>query len=295
MGVDPIAYAIEVGYTLFNNEIALDFCRVELRMRVGFAQFESVFGDKERNIETILKLLKQGADQEADLLVLPELCNTGYVFRSEKELKTLSEEVPNGRTTRELVKFAEDSSLHVVAGLCEREGDKYFNSAVLVGPEGFVAKYRKAHLYNEENIWFSKGDIPFRVYGIPDARIGIMICFDWFFPEVARILALEDAQIICHPSNLILPYCQKALLGAAVQNRVFIVTANRTGTERGVKFTGMSQIIDPNMKILARSGIDEEEAKTVEIDQRIADSKRINKYNDLRLDRRVDLYRPLLD
>jgi len=122
-----------------------------------------------------------------------------------------------------------------------------------------------------------------------------MICFDWFFPEVARILALKGAQAICHPSNLILPYCQKALLAAAVQNRVFIVTANRVGTERGVKFTGLSQIIDPNMKVLARSGRNEEEVKTVEIDPHVADSKKINKYNDLRLDRRVDLYHPLVE
>ncbi len=264
-------------------------------MKVGFAQFEPIFGDKERNIKTILKSLEEGVYQEADLLVFPELCNTGYVFRSGEELRILSEDVPSGRTTKELIRFSENSDLYIVAGLCEREDDKYFNSAVLVGPEGFIAKYRKAHLFNEEKLWFSKGDTPFQVYSIHDARIGIMICFDWLFPEVVRILALKDAQIICHPSSLILPYCQKALLGAAIQNRVFIITANRIGTEREVRFTGMSQIIDPNMKILARSGRNEEKVKTVEIDPRIADSKRVNKYNDLWLDRRVDLYHHLLE
>jgi len=264
-------------------------------MRVGFAQFEPVFGDKERNVRTILKLLKERIGQEADLMVLPELCNTGYVFRSKKEVETLSENVPEGKTTKELIEFAEDSGLHIVAGLCEKENGKHFNSAVLVGPEGFIAKYRKAHLFNEETLWFCKGDTPFQVYSISEARIGMMICFDWFFPEAIRILALKNAQIICHPSNLVLPYSQKALLGAAVQNKVFIITANRIGTERGFRFTGMSQIIDPNMEILARSGRDKEEVKTVEIDPRTADSKRINKYNDLWLDRRVDLYGPLLE
>jgi len=264
-------------------------------MKVGFAQFESVFGDKEANINTILRLSKTAVDQETDLLVLPELCNTGYVFKSKKEVEALSENVPEGRTTRELIRFAEDSGIHIVAGLCEKQNDQHFNSAVLVGPEGFIGKYRKAHLFYEENLWFSKGDIPFQVHAIPNAKIGIMICFDWFFPEVVRILALKGAEIVCHPSNLILPYSQKALLGTAVQNNVFIITANRIGVERGVRFTGLSQIIDPKMKILARSGKKEEDIKSVEIDPRIADSKRINKYNDLWLDRRIDLYGALLE
>ncbi|MFQ6095372.1 MAG: nitrilase-related carbon-nitrogen hydrolase, partial [Candidatus Bathyarchaeia archaeon] len=264
-----------------------------LSMKVGYIQFEPIFGDKDRNLKTILRLLEEAVDQEAELLVLPELCNTGYVFRSQKELEALSENIPNGRTTQTLIKFAEESSLYIVAGLCEEADGRYYNSAVLVGPGGFIANYRKTHLFNEENLWFSKGDIPFEVYNASKVRIGIMICFDWFFPEVIRILALKGAQIVCHPSNLILPYCQQAILGAAVQNRVFIITANRIGTERGVEFTGMSQIVDPNMKVLARSGKDMD-VKIVEIDPKAADSKRINKYNDLWLDRRVDLYSPLL-
>lgn len=264
-------------------------------MKVGYVQFNPVFGDKERNLKRILKLLREGSDQEADLLVLPELCNTGYVFKSKRELEALSEEVPEGRTIKMLVEFAEDADLHIVAGLCEREENRYFNTSVLLGPRGFIARYRKAHLFNEEKLWFSKGDTPFRVYDISKARVGMMVCFDWFFPEVIRILALKGAQIVCHPSNLILPYCQKALLGAAIQNRVFIITANRIGTERGVEFTGMSQILDPGMKVLAISGKNEEEVRVVEVDPEIADSKRINKFNDLWLDRRVEFYRPLLN
>jgi len=264
-------------------------------MKVGYVQFSPVFGDKEGNLKVILRLLKEGADQEADLLVLPEICNTGYVFKSKRELEVLSEEVPEGRTTRMLVDFAEETGVHVVAGLCEREGDRYFNTAVLLGPEGFIARYRKAHLFNEEKLWFSKGDTPFSVYDISKARVGMMICFDWFFPEVIRILALKGAQIVCHPSNLVLPYCQRALLGAAIQNRVFIITANRTGTERGVEFTGMSQILDPSMNVLARSGKNEEEVRVVEVNPEVADSKRINRFNDLWHDRRIELYQSLLN
>jgi len=267
----------------------------DLSMRVASAQFKPSFGRKEKNIRLIRKLLEEGADQEADLLVLPELCNTGYVFRSKEEVRRLSEEVPSGGTTRALIQSAQELSLYVVAGLCEMSSKRYFNSAVLIGPEGFMGKYRKAHLFNEEKLWFSKGDTPFEVYPVRSGRIGIMICFDWFFPEVTRILALKGAQIICHPSNLILPYCQQALLGAAVQNRVFIVTANRIGTERGVRFTGMSQIVSPSMEVIARSGRTKQEVRTVKIDPSSADSKKLNRFNDLWYDRRRELYGALLE
>lgn len=262
-------------------------------MRVGYVQFAPVFGEKEKNIETILRLLDLGVKQGADLLVLPELCNTGYVFRSREEVESLSEEIPEGGTTEALIKFAEKGNIYIVAGLCEKEDEKYFNSAVLLGPKGFIDTYRKAHLFHREKLWFSRGNTPFKVHDILKAKVGMMICFDWFFPEVARILALEGAHIICHPANLVLPYCQKSLLGAAIQNRVFIVTANRIGVERGVKFTGRSQIISPEMKVLAKSGANTEEVKVVQIDPATAENKRITEYNDLREDRRIDLYRRL--
>ncbi|RLI36941.1 acyltransferase [Candidatus Bathyarchaeota archaeon] len=264
-------------------------------MRVGYVQFRPIFGDKERNIRRMVEFLRSGVKLGAELLVLPELCNTGYKFESADELERLAEEIPNGETTEELINFAEDACISVIAGVCERDGNRYFNSAVLVGPEGFIARYRKAHLFDEENIWFSKGDTPFQVYETSGVKVGIMICFDWFFPEVIRILALKGAQIICHPANLILPYCQTALLGAAVQNRVFIITANRVGFERGIEFTGMSQIVNPMMEVIARSGRSEEEVKVVDIEPSLADSKRITRYNDLWSDRRVDLYHPILE
>ncbi len=264
-------------------------------MKIGYVQFRPRFGEKERNLERALRFLENGARQDADLMVLPELFNTGYVFRSRDEVKALSERIPEGETTRALIRFAEDNNLYIVAGICESEGDKFFNSAVLVSPDEDVSVYRKAHLFYEEKIWFSQGNIPFSVYDIEKARVGIMICYDWFFPEVIRVLSLKGAQIICHPSNLMLPYCQKAMLGAAVQNRVFIVTANRVGTERGVRFTGKSQIVAPDMRILASSRRRGEEVKVVDVNPADADSKRITRYNDLWADRRLELYKPLLD
>jgi predicted amidohydrolase len=264
-------------------------------MKVGYIQFEPVFAEKERNLRRILGFLKEGVEKEADLLVLPELCATGYVFKSEEEVEALSEEVPDGQTTKALTSFAAKENLHVVAGICERKDGKFFNSSVLLGPDGCISVYRKAHLFGTEKVWFSRGDEPFRIYRIPNARVCMMVCFDWIFPEVIRILALKGAQIVCHPSNLVLPYCQSALLGAAVQNKVFVITANRVGIERGLKFTGMSQIVNPCMEVLARSQETGEEVRVADIDPKDADSKRITEHNDLWEDRRIDLYQPLLD
>ena len=263
-------------------------------MKIGYIQFRPRFGEKERNLKRAIRFLEKGASQEADLMVLPELFNTGYVFRSKDEVERLSEKVPEGETTKTLAVFADENHLHIVAGVCEKSGDKFFNSAVLVSPDGNVSVYRKTHLFYEEKIWFSPGNSSFPAYDVGKARIGIMICYDWFFPEVIRILSLRGAQIICHPSNLVLPYCQKAMLGAAVQNRVFIITANRVGTEGGVRFTGKSQIVAPNMEILASSGRNCEEVKVVDVNPKDADSKRINEYNDLWADRRTELYEFLL-
>lgn len=259
-------------------------------MKVGYVQFKPTFGDKERNLKRILKFLEEAAQKEADLLVLPELCNTGYSFRSRSEVEALSEKIPEGPFTRTLLSFAAEENMCIVAGLCEKQGEQFYNSAVLLCPDGFLAVYRKPHLFDEEKLWFTRGDGPISVYDVHKARIGIMICFDWIFPEVVRILALKGAQVVCHPSNLVLPYCQKALLGAAVQNRIFIITANRTGTERGLKFTGMSQILSPSMKVLARSSKTRGEVCVVDINPAEADSKKITEHNDLWADRRTDLY-----
>ncbi len=91
--------------------------------------------------------------------------------------------------------FAEENYLYIVAGICERRDDKFFNSAVLISPNGNIEIYRKAHLFYEEKMWFSPGDTPFSVYNVKKARIGIMICYDWFFPEAIRVLSLKDFRL----------------------------------------------------------------------------------------------------
>ena len=261
-------------------------------MRIGFLQSAPVFGDIKRNLDQVVARLER---VEADLIVLPELCASGYQFVSQEEVHELSEPVPDGVTTRTLLDLARTRDMAIVAGLPERSGSRYFNSAIVVGSTGFIGCYRKTHLFFEETLFFTPGDTGFQVWDIGPVRLGVMVCFDWFYPEAARTLALKGAEVIAHPSNLVLPHCPDAMVTRCLENRVFSVTANRTGAEaRGGKppltFIGQSEIVTPRGTILHRAGRDQEELRIVDIEPAEARSKRLNQYNDLFADRRSSLY-----
>lgn len=260
-------------------------------MKVGFVQFNCRFGEVEKNADRAGEWI---ARQQADLWVLPELFNTGYQFTSKKEAAALSEPVPSGPTTQRLIRMAKENKTHLVAGLAERNGKQLYNASVLVGPKGFIAVYRKIHLFYEETRWFTPGNLRFQVHPVGKARVGMMICFDWFFPEAARSLALLGADLIAHPSNLVLPYCPDAMPTRCLENRLFAVTANRVGSEsRGketLTYIGMSEVVDPKGKILYRASDKKEEAHVLEIDPKLARNKNLNRYNHLLKDRRDRLY-----
>ncbi len=261
-------------------------------MIAGLLQFDPVFGDIKGNVSKILRLV---SDKRADLVVLPELFNTGYQFISKDEVSDLSEEIPAGFTTRSLIELSKDKGFHIVAGLAERDGGSFYNSAVLTGPAGFIGVYRKTHLFFEEKLWFSPGNTGFRVWETPIGKIGIMICFDWFFPESARTLALKGADVIAHPANLVLPYCPDAMPTRCLENGVYAVTANRTGNEeRGGKerleFIGTSEIVSPGGQILYRAAKESEEFGSAEVDISEARNKNLNAFNNLFKDRRKEYY-----
>ena len=266
-------------------------------MKAAFVQTSPVFGEVKANVD---KAVAKLAKLDAALIVLPELFSTGYQFRSKKELLELAEEVPSGYATRSLIEAAKARGAYIVAGLAERAGKKAYNSAVLVGPRGLVGTYRKAHLFWNEKRFFTAGNTPFEVYNIGIARVGMMICFDWLFPEAARALALKGADIICHPSNLVLPHCPQAMITRCLENRVFAITANRIGVEQRVKgqklkFIGQSQIVAPDGKILYRASINKEEIGIIEIDPKLARNKNITPLNNIFKDRRKKFYKPIID
>lgn len=263
-------------------------------MKVGFLQTSPVFGKKEENIDTALAKINP---LDADLVVLPELFSTGYQFTSKEETLALAEIVPDGQTTRVLINLSKEKDLYIVAGLSERENGRCYNSAVLVGPHGFIGCYRKLHLFYNEKNWFEPGNVELNVYDIGLAKIGIMICFDWFFPEVARNLALKGADIICHPANLVLPYCPQAMITRCLENRVFAITANRIGTEKRseerLTFIGTSQIVGTKGEVLYRASTDRDETIVVEINPKIARDKQVTPMNHLFNDRRLKFVSPV--
>ncbi len=264
-------------------------------MKVGFIQTSPLFGILRGNIKAnVERVVEDIISMDADLIVLPELFSTGYQFKSRKEVSKLAEELPKGYAAKMLIDTAKKKKLFIVFGIAEKCSNRFYNSSVLAGPKGFINVYRKAHLFWNEKKFFSPGNTPFEVHNIGMAKIGMMICFDWFFPEVSRILALKGADIICHPSNLVLPHCPQAMITRCLENRVFAVTANRVGIENRVKniplrFIGKSQIVSPDGEILYRASQNKEEIKVIDINPKLARNKKINSKNDLFKDRRIDI------
>ncbi len=259
--------------------------------RVGFIQNQPVFGDIEANRNRITALAE---DLEADLLVLPELFTTGYQFTSREEARGLAEPVP-GPTAEFLSALSKKKNLFIIAGLAELDGEAVYNSSVVTGPQGFIGRYRKIHLFDTEKTIFDAGDQPPPVFELGAARVGVMICFDWRFPETARSLALKNADVIAHPSNLVLPHCPQSMITRCLENRVYAITADRVGAEQRIAgetltFIGQSQVVDPDGNVLVRASVDKEESAVVEIDLEKARKKSINPVNDLFGDRRTDLY-----
>ncbi len=259
-------------------------------MRIGYMQNSPIFGEKEKNFEQIRKLI---GDTKADLLVLPELFATGYTFTSKEEVKNLAE-----TTQEETADFLKELSIKtgavIVAGFIEKDEEKNYNSSIMIHKKKVIATYRKIHLFNKEKLWFTPGNKKLSVHTINGMKIGMMVCFDWMFPEASRTLALHGTQIIAHPSNLVMPYCQQAMVTRCLENRVFAVTANRIGNEKRGKddftFTGGSQITSVDGKILSSAPKDKTSASIVEIDITKANNKMINGYNDVLKDRRVEFY-----
>jgi predicted amidohydrolase len=262
-------------------------------MKAGFYQFSPSFGNKKQNIEKVKSAIKNAA---SDLIVLPEFFATGYQFTSTDEVAGFSEPIPKGYTTELLSDLSYEKNIFIVAGLPEKSGDTFYNSAILTGPDGYIGKYRKTHLFFEETLYFTPGDTGFKVWDTAIGRIGIMICFDWFYPESMRTLALSGAEVVAHPSNLVLPFCPDAMPVRCLENMVFAVTANRTGVEnrkdnQSLTFIGKSEIVSPGGEILVRATENEEMLIVADIDLEKARVKALNPFNDIFKDRRPEHYR----
>ena len=263
--------------------------------KVGFFQFAPRFGGIKENLSTVVGAL---AHTEADLIVLPELPFTGYLFENRTELFGLAESPTQSATLDVLSELCVKKDFFLVTGFAEKADSRLFNSAVLLGPSGVLHVYRKLHLFNTEKEYFDPGDTALQVREIRGVKVGMMVCFDWAFPEVSRVLALQGAEVICHPSNLVLTFCQETMRARCIENGLYAVTCNRYGTERRPRgelaFTGQSQVVDPKGEVMIRATPDKDELAVVEIDVKKARDKSITASNDLMADRRPEFYGDLV-
>jgi 5-aminopentanamidase len=269
-------------------------------MRVAVAQLDPKLGEKARNLQACLARLEEAVGAGAKLLVLPECAIPGYMYESLDEAMPFAEEIP-GPSTEVLAEACRRLDAHVVCGLLERDGDLLRNAAVLVGPDGLVGTYRKTHLpFLGVDRFVTAGD-ELSVFETPLGRIGVEICYDLRFPEATRTLALQGADLVAHPTNFpVAARVQTELItvARAAENRIFLLTANRSGKERWAEFCGWSQIVDPFGKRLAEAGETGETLLVADIEVEQARDKDYVIPGDYELylfeDRRPELYGALV-
>jgi len=262
-----------------------------MNLKIALIQFKPRFLDLEDNLKRAVKRLE---NVSADIAVFPELFLSGYTFANSDQARFCAVCYPKSPVFDPLLRISREKSMAICGGYAELDGNDLYNAAFFMANGRLIANYRKVHLFNRETLFFKPGDRGLDVFEYRQTRMGMMVCFDWIFPEAARSLTLQGAQVILHPSNLVLPYCQQAMFARALENRVFIVTVNRVGTESGPNlsntFTGGSQIVSPKGEYLIRMDRAEERVETVAIDPSEALSKNITEYNHVLNDRRPALY-----
>lgn len=275
--------------------------RQEAEIRIACVQMEPVVGEKDRNIRRSVEFIETAADNGARLIVLPELANSGYVFETREEAFDLAEPIPGGPTCDAWIAVAAKRQIWLVAGIAERTDGALYNSAVMIGPEGYIGTFRKVHLWNEEALFFEPGNLGFPVFTTPFGRIGTFICYDGWFPESYRMCALQGADVICIPTNWVpIPgqdpnreaMANILVMGSAHSNSVFVAAADRVGTERGQPFLGQSLIASySGWPIGGPASATEEEIIYADVNLSDARRKRNwNEYNQILRDRRSDVY-----
>ncbi|CNG21945.1 nitrilase-related carbon-nitrogen hydrolase [Yersinia enterocolitica] len=216
-------------------------------------QFEPLMFAKEANLRQLLVLVEQAAQKGARLITTPEMATTGYCWFDRQEIAPMVETVP-GESTARFTELAQRYQCYIVLGMPEVDPQTalYYNSAVLIGPQGVIGCHRKSHPYISEPKWAAAGDVGHQVFDTPLGRIGMLVCMDIHFPETARLLALDGVDVICHISNWLAertpaPYW----ISRAMENGCYLLESNRWGLERGVQFSGGSCIIEPDGNIAA--------------------------------------------
>ena len=266
--------------------------------------------DPRENLERALGRIEQAAAAGARVVCLQELFRSPYPCQTEDTARfSLAEPVP-GPSTEALAKVAAACGVAVVASLFERRAEGlYHNTAALIDADGsLLGLYRKMHVPDDplyhEKFYFTPGDLGFRSFTATDARLGVLVCWDQWFPEAARLTALAGAQILFYPTAIGWQFDEGADVDAAqhdawetvqrahaIANGVFVAAVNRVGREGGIRFWGQSFVADPFGRVLARASAEAEETLLVECDLGLIEKVRRD-WPFLR-DRRIDAYEEL--
>jgi predicted amidohydrolase len=266
-------------------------CQVSLRV-----------GALEANREACRRAAERAAGDGAQIIVLPELAASGYVFASQEEARALAEPV-SGPTVTGWTELAERTGTTIVGGICELGADgKLYNTAVVVDGAQVRAAYRKAHLWDKEKAVFTPGSEEPPVVDVGEARLAVMVCYDLEFPEWVRIPALAGAQLLCVPTNwpsFPRPAGERPMevvraQAAASVNRMYVAACDRAGPERGVDWVGGSVILDPDGWPLAGPLDDQEGTIMAACQLETATDKKISEHNDVLGDRQPGLYHRVL-
>lgn len=261
-------------------------------MQISCIQFAPEFGNLTSNVNRIEQWL---SDSDADVVVFPELCTSGYFFHSKQEAKPYALSV-NSSIIEHIVNVCIANEIVAVIGFAEQSAEDLFNSALICGYNIPTTVYRKTHLFYRETDVFTPGNSGFGVVHIPhiDCRLGTMICYDWRFPEASRTLALSGADLIACPSNLITHIWKMAMPVRALENKVYLAVANRIGSEENgveqVSFNGQSTVYGFNGSVLAAADATTESTIFADIDPVLTRNKSFNAYNNIFSDRRPDYY-----
>jgi len=277
---------------------------------VGLVQMRCS-ADPSANLAQAVSRVEEAARRGAQIVCLQELFRSPYFCqREDPAVFDLAEPIP-GPSTDALGRVAAARQVAIVASLFERRAEGVFqNTAVLIGADGAVAGlYRKMHIPDDplyyEKYYFAPGDVGFRSFDTRAGRVGVLVCWDQWFPEAARLTALRGAEILFYPTAIGWHPSEKDRYGAAqyaawetiqrshaIANGVFVAAVNRVGVEGGLEFWGGSFVCDPFGRVLARASHDQEEVLVVECDRRLIAETRRN-WPFLR-DRRIDAYEGLL-
>jgi predicted amidohydrolase len=268
--------------------------------KTAAVQMDVRLAEKAVNLDVMRRQLREAAGHGARLIVFPECALTGYSFASKVEAWPHAEPLP-GPATERLATDCRERGVWTVFGLLERDGERLFNACALIGPQGFVAAYRKVHLpYLGVDRFATPGDRPFAVHDLGGLCLGMNICYDGSFPEAARVVTLLGADLIVLPTNWTTDARAVCFLpeARALENHVYYLAVNRVGEERGFRFVGRSRLLDYRGEALAVGG-DGEETIYGEIEPEKARVKRVivipGQHEVDRVgDRRPEMYGPLV-